>query len=418
MNARRVAITGFGVISALGIGRDTFSRRLTDGRSGLAELTLFDVPELPLQLVGELPPFDVEDYVLAPKTYLDRAAEAALAAMWLAVDDAGLEHQGETIRQAGMSFGTATGSLPTAELFFEGVLDKGPRYAKPLLFPHAYSNTAASLLAVEYKLSGPHLNFADGAVSGATAVLAGYDAIKGGHAEMMFAGGVEVFSESLLQEWHLQGLLSETAVDRGGITPYGPERDGTALGEAAVVLVLEEINHARRRNATVYAEIAGAGTAGEAGPATTASCAGDTPSCALVRAMRMALQEADCDVADLGLIIAGANGSVRGDRHESLAFAQLYADSPVAVTTVRPMTGETYGASGPLQIAAALAAFDAARIPATLNAQVGIPEAPACLVRETEPLNPADAVLATATDPGGSAVAVVIEKCSTQAVGE
>jgi len=248
MSERRVAITGAGPVSAIGTGREMFFAALADGESGVAPLTLFDVEGV---TAAEIADFNVEDYLETPKTYLDRSSEFAFAAASLAIEDAGLDVDNIDRPRTGLTLGSAYGSLGTMELFFRDVLDKGPKFAKPFLFPHTYPNTAISLLAIEYGLTGPHLNFAAGHVSAANAVIAGYDMIRAGQADMVLAGGYESLSEALLKAYTLAD-----APDPG---------DGIAIGEGAGIVVLEELEHANAREVHIYAELAGAALGSRAG---------------------------------------------------------------------------------------------------------------------------------------------------------
>ena len=241
MSDRRTVITGVGPVSAIGTGRDAFFEAVKEHTVGIGAVSLFEVPDT---VAGEITDFDVEDYLESPKAYLDRSSQFAFAAMSLAMEDAGLDQEDIDGERTGLVIGSAYGSLGTMELFFRDVLDKGPRFAKPFLFPHTYSNTAISLLAIEYGLTGPHLNFAAGYISAANAIVAARDLIQSGRADLVFAGGYESLSEALLKAYALED------------SP-GPG-DGIAVGEGAGIVVLEELKHATAREAHVYAEIVGA----------------------------------------------------------------------------------------------------------------------------------------------------------------
>ena len=241
MSERRVTITGAGPVSAIGIGREAVFDALHERRGGIGPVSLFEIEGMQ---AAEIKDFDVEEHLETPKAYLDRSSEFAFAAVSLALEDAGLDVDDIDKPRTGLILGSAYGSLGTMELFFRDVLDKGPKFAKPFLFPHTYSNTAISLIAIEYGLTGPHLNFACGYVSAANAIIAGYDLIRAGRADIVLAGGYESLSEALLKAYALEDA---------------PEPDnGIAIGEGAGIVILEELEHANAREAHVYGEVADA----------------------------------------------------------------------------------------------------------------------------------------------------------------
>ena len=238
---KRILITGLGPVSSIGIGREEFFAGLADGRSGIAEITGFDVSGREVATAAEVQDFYVEDYLESEKTYLDRCSEFALAGCALALQDAGYA---EPAANVGISLGTAFGCLDTMRAFLERVIEKGPRLANPLLFSHSYPNTPGSLSAIEFSLSGFNATCCTGMSSGATAIAWAVDALRLGRAEAILAGGMEAFSETLYE-----GCLSQ--------------RESPVLGEGAGVILLETEDAAQRRGATPIAELAGCGMAAE-----------------------------------------------------------------------------------------------------------------------------------------------------------
>ncbi len=349
---KRVVITGMGPVSAIGMGREAFFAALREGRTGIGEITAFDTAGYRSTRAALVADFNVADYLESQKNYLDHASELAYAAMSLALEDADLDAKTMAGASAGLMLGSAFGNLATMSLFFGDYLQKGPRLVKPVLFPHTYSNTTISLLAMDYNLSGYQVNYSAGSVSSGCAIAAGYDLIRLGRASLVFAGGFEGFCEPLF-----------AGCDRSGA--------GFTLGEGAGILVLEEVEHARARGARILGELVGAGLTG---------------GLRIADAMRLALASAPFAEKELDLILSAANGSPDLDGKESAAIEALLAGSAgVAVRSIKPLIGETLGAGAALQVMAALGEVR------------GVPRE----VRNG---------LVNAIDPGGSVVSLAVQR--------
>jgi 3-oxoacyl-[acyl-carrier-protein] synthase II len=349
---KRVVITGIGPVSAIGIGREAFFTALREGRSGIGEIASFDTAGYRSKRAAQVTGFNVADYLESQKNYLDHASELAYAAMSLALEDADLDAKTMDGASAGLLLGSAFGNLATMALFFGDYLQKGPRLVKPVLFPHTYSNTTISLLAMEYNLSGYHVNVSAGSVSAGCAIMEGYDLIRQERSGLVFAGGFEGFNEPLF-------------------AGYDQTRPGLVLGEGAGILVLEDYDHAQARGARILGEIVGAGMTG---------------GLRIGDAMRLALEGAPFTAKELDLILASANGSGDLDGKEAGAIEALLAGSSgVAVAGIKALLGETLGASAALQTMAALGAV-------------------AGVQREVKN------VLLNAIDPGGSVVSLAVQR--------
>jgi 3-oxoacyl-[acyl-carrier-protein] synthase II len=323
---KRVVITGIGPVSAIGIGREAFFDALRARRPGLAPIAAFEAGGL---LGGELRAFNVADYLESQKNYLDRSSELAFAALSLALEDADLDPKG--CPEAALLLGSAYGNLATMGLFFADFVQKGPRLVKPVLFPHTYSNTTISLLAMEYGLAGYHANYAAGTVSAACALAGAFDLIRQGRETLAFAGGFESLNPILHAGLKAGGLLAG-ADGAGGIVP----------GEGAGLLVLEERDRALARGARILGELAGAGLTGGG---------------RIGEAMEAAWAQAGWEGIGPDLIVSHANGSPDLDRLEAAAIADFRGRHPGGrVESIKPLTGETFGGGGALQAMAALGA--------------------------------------------------------------
>ena len=405
MKENRVVITGVGPVSAIGIGREPFFAGLREGRSGIAAITSFDTAPYRSKLAAEIAHFDVKEYLESEKTYLDRASELAFAGMSLALEDADLDARKLDSGGTALLLGSALGNLGTLGLFFDDFVKKGPRLVKPILFPHTYSNTTISLLAIEYGLTGYHVNFSAGAVSASDAIMEGYDLIRQGRAKIALTGGFEAFSELLFAGFQRRGLLSPLAGAREVCAPFDQGRDGFVLGEGCGILVLEELESAQARGATIYGEIVGAGMVGDSSVDSAGGGAW------ILEAMKRALKGLPFDERDLDLISANANGSPQLDGNEGRAIASLIERDSVGipVSSIKSLIGETLGASGALQMIAAVAAIEDGFIPAIHNLETPDHGLDIDVVRGAGEARNVHRVLLNTIDPGGSIVSFAIQ---------
>ncbi len=380
MTAHRVVITGVGPVTALGAGREAFAAGLAEGQSACAPITRCTPVPAGLHVAAEVLDFRVQDYLASEKTYLDRAAEFALAATSLALRAAALEPAAVAGDDTGLVLGSAAGCLETMQLYFKDFLEKGPRLVKPFLFPHTYANTAISLVAIEYGLRGYHNCFAAGWTSSGYALADAFDRVRDGHCTVCLAGGFDALSAPLLAGLAAGGLLTRAATPEAVAAPFSAVSDGCVPGEGAAVFVLEAREHALARGARILAEIAGAGLAAE-----TVGGAPDPAalSAACARAMRAALADAACDAAACGAVLAAAAGHPCLDAAEAVALADVFGAAVPRISAPAALLGALFGATTAVHAAVAVEALCAGSLPA-------------------------GGLLVNALDPGGSAVSLVL----------
>jgi 3-oxoacyl-[acyl-carrier-protein] synthase II len=349
----RVVITGVGPVSAIGIGREAFAAGLGRGQRGVGPITAFPTDRLAVKQAAEVRGFDVRDYLETEKPYLDRASQFAFAAMSLALEDADLDLKRMDRASIGLLLGSAMGCSGSAQLFFSDFLEKGPRFVKPILFPHTYANTTISLLAIDYGLEGYHLAFASGASSAAGALAQAYDLIRTGRLPMAIAGGVEALSPVWLRGYEQSA------------------RTSPAPGEGAGILVLEDAERARQRGARIHGEIIGTGmTGGDIAGAMRLACgnlnvqtvSAATPGGELDAREIAAIRLLRTDRPQMGEASSGAGVTPpRQDRpgvrpapvDPGTMFSRESAET-VSVTCLKPLLGETLGADAALRTIAAL----------------------------------------------------------------
>jgi 3-oxoacyl-[acyl-carrier-protein] synthase II len=397
MTDRRVVITGVGPVSAIGTGRDAFFDGLKNGRSGIGPVTSFPVSHLTSRHAAELRGFDVREYLETEKAYLDRASRLAFAAMSLAIEDGNIDLKEMDRSAIGLILGSAAGCMESTSLFFGDFLEKGPRFVKPIIFPHTYANTTISLLAIEYGLDGYHLNFASGVTSSASAILLGYDRIRTGRNPMILAGGVEALSPLLYAGYERTGRLSPH--DGGGLelcSPFDAGHNGMVLGEGAGILLLEDLDLALKRGARIYGEITGGAALGGS----------------LARAMNLACRGLSGGCADLDYISAAANGSRALDSAETRALQDALGDDAgrVPVSSIKPLIGEVLGADGALRTIAALGAMEAGFAPPTMNLKQPDGTGKLNVVWEPGTRRHIGRGLVNSMDPGGNVVCLLLEK--------
>ena len=306
-----VLITGLGVISALGSDAEETASALQEGEPALFPLSRFVLPEaVEPPLVGEAPDPDLAACGVSPKPYLDRASQLFLAACGMAFQRAGLTAEGLAALEAGVMSGTAWGCMGTAELFFSDYILKGPRLVKPFLFPHAYSNTAVSLAAMEWSLKGPHENAASAATASGIALIEAFDLVRAGQSKLITAGGVDALSATVLRARAADSLT-------------------TPLGEAAAVLVLESASSAAARGAAPLGRLLGCGLS------VTPQAAAET-----------ALAQAGLSSDSLAAVYVNAAAQTTAEA--------LFAGSKIV--TPENLSGDVQGATAALHLAFALLA--------------------------------------------------------------
>ncbi len=230
---RDIVISACGTLSALGIGLEESAAAWQEGESACFPATRLTPPEEADNLVGEVPTFALADLLTTPKAYLDRQSELLLAATALARQAGRLDNGAFAPDRTGLAIGTAWGGMQTLDLFFADYVAKGPRLVKPILFPHSYANAAISLVAMEWEVRGPHLNFVSGDVASTQALIAALDLLRSGEADLVMAGGAEGLS---LPRWRARLAAGNRQPPGEGAALFLVEREATAHARGAAPL--------------------------------------------------------------------------------------------------------------------------------------------------------------------------------------
>ena len=341
MSRRIMAITGWGVVCASGVGSAAFADAVATGGSSIGEVLSFDPDGLGFERAAEIEEFDVAPYLRSPKNFLDRNSQLAFAACEMAVRDSGVELPPTDDEKPGLSFGSGSCNLTTLAMFRDVLLSKGPKLVPPFVFPHTYPNTTASLLSIEYGLGGPHMAFTSGGAASGQALAYGGGLIREGRCDLLLAGGAEAFSEALCRGARAAGWLSTSADGREGCRPFDSTRNGTVLGEGAAMFALESESRVRSRAAKPRAWVTGSAMSSNAADS-----------------MSRALGQAGVESCDIDLIVAAAGGYRDLDAEEANAIREVIGGHGALVLAPKAAFGETFGASGALNLAVALVAME------------------------------------------------------------
>jgi 3-oxoacyl-[acyl-carrier-protein] synthase II len=364
---RRVAITGLGLVSSIGIGQEDVWRNALAGVSGARRIASFDPDRLATQIACEVNDFVPEDFMdRRAARRMDRFAQMAVAAARLGLDDAGLDPA--TVPDAGVYVGSGIGGLAT---FVDQTLvcfERGPDRLSPLFIPMMIANMGAAQISMQLGLRGPLLSTVSACATSNHAIGEALDAIRLGRAEVIVAGGTEAaIVEMGIGAFNAMRALSvRNDAPEGASRPFDAGRDGFVMGEAGAVLVLEEFAHARARGAHIYAELLGYGLTADAHHVTDPDPTGTAPA----GAIRMALREAGVTPEQVGYVNAHATSTPVGDPNEirsiKLALGEQHA-STCMVSSTKSMHGHCLGAAGGMEAALTALALETGWIPPTIN---------------------------------------------------
>jgi 3-oxoacyl-[acyl-carrier-protein] synthase II len=372
---RRVVITGIGIISPLGVGTEANWSAMLAGQSGVGPITRFDTTGYPSRIAGEVKNFVPEDFI--PKKdvkKMDRFIHYALAASQLAVDDAKLAIPLTNADRVGVYIGSGIGGLPSIERQHAALLETGPDRISPFFIVGLIVNLAAGQVSIRFGARGPNMAACTACATGSHSIGDSYEIIKRGDADAMICGGTEAVITPLAVGGFcaMRALSTRNHEPEKASRPFDAGRDGFVMGEGAGILILEELGLALRRNARIYAEVAGYGLTGDAYHVSAPSADGDGP----VRVMAAALQDAGVDPSAVDYINAHGTSTPAGDKVETLAIHRVFGERArkIAVSSTKSMTGHLLGAAGGLETAVTALAVSRDTVPPTINYDVPDPE--------------------------------------------
>jgi nodulation protein E len=354
---RRVAVTGIGVICALGRHRSEFWASLAQGRSAIGPMTLIPQGALRFENAAEVPDYRAADYLEEKEAaMIDRFAQFALIAAREAVGDAGIVFDEALKEASAIVTGSCVGGKSTEDEQFRNLYELKSTRFPPLIIPKVMANAGASRISVEYGITGPVYTISTACSSANHALGQAFWMVRNGSAEVAIAGGSEApFSLGFLKAWEAMRVVSPDTC-----RPFSKDRRGLILGEGAAMLVLEPLDRARARGARIYGEIVGFGMSSDAHHITQPSGKGAR------RAMRAALCDASLPPEAVGYINAHGTGTPSNDPTETEAIRAIFNDPP-PVSSSKSMHGHALGAAGAIEAAATLLALQHGVIPPTAN---------------------------------------------------
>ena len=412
MERRRVVVTGMGVVSPVGIGVDAFWNALLSGKSGVTPITEFDATDFPVKIAGEVKDFDPVKYVGDKKTvrHMDRNAQFAVAAAKMAAQDAKLDMSVEDPNRVGTIIGPGIGGIKTMEDTVERIEKRGPGKVHPFAVPMMIANMASGRVSITFGLQGPVLTDVTACASGNKALGRATRMIQWGDADVMFAGGTEaaVAKTPMAGFAAMHALSSRECPPEEASCPFDVRRDGFVLGEGSGVLILEELEHAKKRGAHIYAEVIGYGTNGDAYHITAPRPGGELAA----RCMKNAIADAGISPEDIDYINAHGTSTGLNDKNETKAIKEVLGQHAydIVVNSTKSMTGHLLGAAGAIEAVVCVLSILNNKVHQTLNLQTPDPECDLHYAAEGPEDRKVDVTMSNAFGFGGHNAVVIMRR--------
>ena len=367
-NNDRVVVTGIGILCPLGLDISTTWESLIAGKSGIDYITLCDPEPLETRFAGEVKGFEPTDYINRKDArHMDRFAQLAVAASRQAVEQARLQIDSNNQENIGVIIGSGIGGLTTLFEQISVLLERGPSRVSPFLAPMMISDMAAAQVSIALGVKGPNLCTTSACSSGSDAIGAAYELIKHGDAQVMLAGGAEAIINPIgITAFNaLKAISTRNDAPQQASRPFDDERDGFVIGEGAAVLILESLDHARKRGAGILAEIIAYGATADSHHVTQPIENGEGAA----RAMQVALRRAGIATVEVDYINAHGTSTKLNDAMETRAIKTAFGDYAyrVPISSTKSMTGHLIGCSGAAEAATCIMVIQHGIIPPTIN---------------------------------------------------
>jgi len=410
MSKKRVVVTGVGILTSNGKGKEEYWQALQEGKVGYRPVTLFDTSEFLVNQAGEISDFDPIPF-MGPKKLrlLDRSIKLLVSASKLAVADSQLQITEENTDNIGVSVGSTMGSIKSIHDFDEVTLREGPRYTNPGLFPNTVINSPASQVSIWNYIKGFNTTIATGFTASTDAMSYAYDFIQYERVKVVYTGGVEEMCWQTFFGFHVLNFMSGSKEGMSFINcPFDKRRNGITFGEGAGLLCFEEYEHAKQRGVPILAEVLGFGYSFDPFRINKYNPRGT----GLKEAIRNALEESEVDAKDVSYICANANSTVAADKIETEAIKEVFGKYAyqIPISAVKSMVGEGYSVSGTFLAAAAVGALDRDFIPPTVNYQQKDPDCDLDYVPNKSVKARLKNVLVITFGPNGSNSCIVLRK--------
>jgi 3-oxoacyl-[acyl-carrier-protein] synthase II len=412
MSRRRIVVTGLGIVSPVGVGVEEAWRGIVAGRSGIGPITQFDASTFPTRIAGEVRDFDPEKYMEKREVRRnDRFIQFAMAASDMAIQDGGLDMSKEDPERVGVIIGAGLGGLATIEEVHSILLEKGVRKITPFFIPSLIVNLAPGQVSMKHGMKGPNYSPVSACATGNHSLGDAMMLIERGMADVIVAGGAEATITPLgVGGFCAARALSErNDAPEKASRPFDRQRDGFVAGEGAGILLLEEYEHARKRGARIYCDLAGYGATADANHITAPAPEGEGGQ----RAMRMAMRDAGLAPEQIGYVNTHGTSTPQGDIAECQAIKRVFGEHAkrgLCISSTKSMTGHLLGAAGGAEAVFSVLALSTGTLPPTINVEEQDPECDLDVVPNVAREKRVDAVLSNSFGFGGTNAVVCFKR--------
>lgn len=371
----RVVVTGIGAVTPIGTGKEAYWKALREGVVGVDLITYFDTTEYSTKIAAEVKDFEADLYMSKKEAKrMDRFTQFAVAASHLALADSKIDLEKIDADRFGVVIGSGIGGILTLEDEHRKLIEKGPNRISPFLIPMMISNMATGQVSMSFNAKGPNFSVVTACASGTNAIGEAYKLIQRGDADLMLTGG----AESSITPLGIAGFCSMKAMStrnddpKTASRPFDKDRDGFIMGEGSGVLLLESLDHALSRGATIYGEVVGFGSSADAYHITSPSPGGEGAA----RSMKMALRDAGIEASQVAYVNAHGTSTPFNDKFETLAIESVFGEhtKDLMVSSTKSMTGHLLGASGAVEAIACLLGIYEGYVHGTMGIQTVDPE--------------------------------------------
>ncbi len=401
MNERKVVVTGLGIVSSVGIGKNVFWNSLINGKSGISKVDSFDTKEFRCHHAGEIKNFNPEDFIPKRKVqFLGRTSQLAIAATYLALKDAKLPLTNNNNGRTGVFVGTTMGERPLEESIDAWIREGADKISKAKILQSTANNISANI-AHHFKLQGQNYLIPTACAAGNYAIGYGFDLVRKGDLDYAIAGGADSFSKLAFSGFHrLYAMAPEKC------QPFDKNRKGMMVGEGAAILFLESLESALKRKSNIYAEISGYGLSCDAYHMTASKAEG------IEKALRKALKEADIREEEVDYINAHGTGTPGNDKTECKAIKNVFKEQSktIPVSSIKSILGHTMGAASAIEAVACCLIVKENIIPPTINFETPDPECNVDCVPNKAKVKKVNIALNNGCAFGGNNSCLVIKK--------
>jgi len=408
---RRVVVTGLGCITPIGTGLNTFWEALLSGKSGIDYITRFDTTDYPTKIAAEVKDFVPENYIDKKEAKkMDRFTQLAVAASQMAVEDAELKLKDIDSERFGVILGSGIGGIETLEDQHSKLMEKGAKRVSPFFIPMMISNLGAGYVSIALGAKGPNTTVVTACASSTNAIGEAFKVIQRGDADLMITGGMEasITPLSIAGFCSMKAMSTHNEEPQKASRPFDSNRDGFVMGEGSGILLLEDMEHAIKRGAKIYAEIVGYGMSADAHHITAPSPDGEGAA----RSMVNALRDAGITYEDIDYINAHGTSTPYNDKFETLAIKSVFKEHAyeLAVSSTKSMTGHLLGAAGSIEAIACIMAIREGKLPPTINLENPDPELDLDYVPNKYKEKVVDYALSNSLGFGGHNATIVFKK--------